>query len=287
MRHRRNVAHAFTLVFFSSLAFACIGIITKILTRDLPSNEIVFFRSVFNLTVVAAVLRYQKRSMFPEGREVLVLRGLAGFAGFVCYVYSVANLPVSIAALLTWMAPLFVMTFGRVFLNEAIRTKHVVAFGGAMVGLSFLVGPKSGAFSTEIALAPVLVGILGAVATAVAHVAVRAATKDFDALMIVFYYSLPATFLSFPMALTQGWVHPQAQHWPALIAIGLLGTFAQILITRAYSFLEAGPVSLMNLMSALMAVLLGAVFLDESLMWLQWVGVVVLGASVVSVLRKS
>lgn len=287
MRHRRDLNQAFVLVFFSSLAFALIGVITKVLTRELPSNEIVFFRSLFNLVTIGGFLIFRGVDLFPKGRSVLVVRGLAGFVGFVCYVFSVAHLPVSLAALLTWLAPLFVMTFGRLFLNEAIRIKHVVAFGGAMLGLALLVGNRQDAWIESVPWAPLMVGIAGAVATAVAHVAVRAATKDFDALMIVFYFSLPATVLSLPLALAQGWVTPAPQHAVGLVAIGALGTVAQVLITRAYSFLEAGPVSIMSLMSALMAVLLSTVLLGESLAWGQWLGVVVLGAAVISVLRKS
>jgi drug/metabolite transporter (DMT)-like permease len=153
---RRDERHGlgYLMVAVAATLFAVNGTVSKVvLGSGLSSLELTQIRStgaaagllVFLLLFARARLRVGRRELL-----FLVLFGVTGVA-FVQWLYFVAieHLPVGIALLIQFLAPLFVALFARFVYHERIRRRIWVALVLCIIGLAVVVEVWSGlAFST-------------------------------------------------------------------------------------------------------------------------------------------
>jgi len=254
------------------------AVFVKQLTGLIPHFELVFFRAFINLIPVLAIVLYRREKLFPPGTGILTIRGLAGFGGLCCVFYAMAHLPLSIAVMLLWCSPIFVILFSWLFLREKLHPWQLVAVAIAFVGLILLLRPDwSGARSLPIGAT--IIGLFGAVFSGLAYVAVRAATARVGVNLIVLYFVAISTILSAPLAVRNFYL-PNPREAIRLLIIGVLATASQFTMTQAYRYAPAGQVSTMGLMNAAFSALFGWVLFDERLAGLQWLGMGLLSAGV-------
>ena len=127
----------------ASLLFAVNGTVSKLaLQSGLSTTRLVELRSLGAAVVlVAAVLLTARRSggiRLPRGRELaaLALLGVVGMA-MVQWLYFVAisRLPVGLALLIEYTAPLLVALFARFVLREQVRSRVWWALAACLSGL--------------------------------------------------------------------------------------------------------------------------------------------------------
>ena len=144
----------YLMVAVAAALFAVNGTVSKVvLGSGLSSLELTQIRStgaaagllVFLLLFARARLRVGRREL-----AFLVLFGVTGVA-FVQWLYFVAieHLPVGIALLIQFLAPLFVALFARFVYHERIRRRIWVALALCIIGLAVIIEVWAGvAFST-------------------------------------------------------------------------------------------------------------------------------------------
>lgn len=267
------------------------SVFVKDLSLTLPQFELVFFRTVITTLVFLPVLVSTKQTFFPKGKRLLIFRGLAGFGGVSCLFYGNAHLPLAVVALLNWCSLLFVILISYFFLNEKLRPTSLLWALVAAFGLALLVSPESFQRSTSILHAPlplfaVGISLLGALFSSLAVTAVRAATARFGASLIIFYFSIISAIVAAPLAAAQ-WIWPHGTEWMELLAMGLLGSAAQFAMTQGYRHAPAGLVSTMGLMTAVFSSVLGWSIFGERLAWIQWIGMLTVGAGVAAATLSS
>lgn len=188
------------------------------------------------------------------------------------------------AMMLGWCSPLFVMLFSRLFLGERLAQIALVAVGLAFVGLFLLLNPQlfERASSVQtIPLTAVLIGISGAAMSGAAYVAVRAATVQVGANLIVVYFMVVSTLISAPLAAID--FKPLTGTAPvAVLIIGLAAAFGQVTMTHGYRYAPASQVSTMSLLNAAFSAFFGWWLFNERLSSVQWLGMVILGMGVAS-----
>jgi drug/metabolite transporter (DMT)-like permease len=91
------------------------------------------------------------------------------------------------------------------------------------------------------------------------------------AMTITFYFSLTSVVAAVPAALW-GWVTPDAREWGILLAIALLGTGAQFLMSAAFRYAEASIVVPIEYTGIALAALLGYLCFGELPGLSIWVG---------------
>ena len=112
--------------------------------------------------------------------------------------------------------------------------------------------PGTGLFRPE-----VLVGILSGTCAAAAMVCVRQLGRRREpATRVVFYFAVLASLVS-ALPLAWAWQTPASATWPALLAIGVLASAGQYLLTRGYACAPAGQVGPFTYFSVLFSTLLG------------------------------
>ena len=271
----------------SSLGFAVMTALVKQLSLRLSQFWLVELRTAMTALIFLVVLLVKKQEIWPSrGKGLLAFRGLAGFGGIACLFYGSAHLPLAVATLLNWCSLVFVLFFSAAFLREALPFRAVLWTAVSVAGLILLVKPgiSSGPALPVVALS---VGLLGALFSAMAMTAVRAATARFSAELIIFHFSALAALISLPLALQQEavsavtqWILASRAHALSVLALGVSGSLAQYAMTRGYAAASAGLGSTLSLLTSAFSAVIGWWFFDELLSPAQWMGVSLLALGV-------
>ena len=182
-----------------------------------------------------------------------------GFAGL-------GLLPLPEVTAIGYAAPLLVVVFAAMFLNEEVRAFRLFAVALGMVGVMVVLAPRltllSGPTVESAAALGAMLVLMGAVCAALAQIYVRKLVQTEQTSAIVFFFSLTATGLSL-LTLPFGWVIPLPFEAAMLVVAGLLGGLGQIFLTSAYRFADASVVAPFDYASMLFAILIGYFVFDE------------------------
>ncbi|WP_245986888.1 DMT family transporter [Azospirillum thermophilum] len=267
----------------SVLLFSLMNVLVKLLTETFPVVEVAFFRSLFALIPVGAMIAAQGgwvanlRTARPFAH---LWRGMIGIASMSAMFWSFHLLPLGDAVALTFAAPLFLTALSVPLLGERVGIHRWSAVLVGFLGVLIMVRP-----SGDVLQFGSLVALAAAAGQAAAMITVRQLSRTEPANTIVFYFTT-ATTVMLGLALPFAWSTPTAHEWLLLLATGLLGGGGQLLVTRAYSLAPAAVVAPLNYLSLLWAVLFG---------WLLWgdvpasnmaAGAVVVAASGLYILHR-
>ncbi|WP_197972110.1 DMT family transporter [Nitrosophilus labii] len=256
---------------FASLLFAGMGVFAKLLSQNLPSLEVVFFRNLFGVILISATL-FAKPMRHKGGRPWLLLfRGLMGFLALLCFFYDIAHIPLGEAMTYSKTSPIFTALFAFLFLKEALGKRGWFALFIGFVGIVFITDP----FHTPFDKYDIL-GILSGVGAALAYTSVKELKKYYDTRAIVLSFMVVGSVgplilmgvsrfvkveeLDFMLA---EFVMPEGEMWVYIFFMGLLATLAQVYMTKAYGASKAGVVGTISYSNILFSIALGIVFLND------------------------
>lgn len=220
-------------------------------------ETIVFFRNFICFTVVL-ILVFSKKDFLKTKRFGLHLfRALCGLLAVYSYYYAIKHLPLVNAIVLANTSSLFIPLVVFVWLSTKIPMRRVVAVIIGFIGVILILKPDVGRF-TEIAS---LVGLFGGLCIATAMVGVRQLTKTDPTEVIIFYFFLIATIVSFfPMAFN--WQSVPLQKWVYILGTGIFGTCFQFFLTRAYKYAPATKASCLMYLSVVFGGIYGFFIFD-------------------------
>lgn len=229
-----------TLKLASTLLFAVMASLVKIVSRDYPVTQVVFFRSLFALLPILVIaLRSQEglavlRTQRPLGHA---LRALAGtFAMFTNFA-ALSLLPLAEATALAFAAPLFAVVLAVGLLRERVGifrwSAVVVGFCGVLL-ISQPIALITGAPGVVSPQGFVL-GLLAALFIALSLIVVRRLAQVEHPSTIVFYFALTTMTVS-ALILPFTAVRPTPLGLALLVLTGVVGGTAQLLYTASYRF---------------------------------------------------
>lgn len=221
----------------SAFLFAAMGETVKVASAHLSNATVVFFRNAFGLVALLPWLpSLGARGLRTAAWREHLVRGLAGLAAMYCYFYAIAQIGLAEAILLNYSLPLFMPLIARAWLGEAVPPRLWPALGLGFLGILLILRPGVGVFRPA-----ALAALLAAVLAALAQVGVRRLTRTEPTTRIVFYFSLISAVVS-GVPLVKLWTPPPPGLWLVLVALGVLATLAQLLLTRAYAQAPAAQV---------------------------------------------
>ena len=179
------------LILGSSVLFASMGALIKLVAPDLGNVMVVFFRNAFGLVALLPwIWRARGRGLRRRHLHLHLIRDGAGFAAMVCFFYAIPRLDLASAMLLNYSAPLFIPFIACIWLKEPLVPKILGAVLTGFAGLLLILKPHLG-----LSL-PALLGLLSGVLAAVAMVGIRRMAGVEPAFRTVFYFSLFSTLAS-------------------------------------------------------------------------------------------
>ncbi|WP_339741627.1 EamA family transporter [uncultured Maricaulis sp.] len=269
-----------TDILLTALAPATWGSSYLVTTELLPAGYPVTVAALRALPAGLLLLALT-RSLPPRawlGRVFLL--GSFNFALFWVLLFVAAyRLPGGVAATLGTLQAMMVIVMARGWLGTPVRAGAVLAAAGGILGVALLlIGPDA-------ALDPVGVaaGLGGAASMAAGTVLSRKWQPQVSALRFTAWQLTAGGLVLLPLALILEPPLPTLTlpNIAGLAWLGLIGAAATYAIWfRGIARLDPAAVSMLGMMSPVMAVILGWVVLGQSLSWLQLIGAVIVLGSV-------
>jgi drug/metabolite transporter (DMT)-like permease len=249
------------------LAIAGMGCITfndammKLVIADIPVAQAIFVRGCFAMLPIALLVSRTGgwRSLVVRNHRPQAWCAVLLALPLFVFVYSLSQLPLSLATIIFFTNPLFVLLLAPRFLGEQLTRTRVIAVVVGFAGALMVMQPTASAFNW-ITLGPVLVALL----TAVRELVLRRVVVEESSGSILFYSSLAVTLCAlatWPL----GWV-PLTGTQIGLLATASVGfCFGLFLMTEALRFAEASFLSPYKYSAVVWALLLGYLLWGEQL----------------------
>ncbi|HWP26663.1 MAG TPA: DMT family transporter [Xanthobacteraceae bacterium] len=289
-----SLAKAIGLKIASALLFALMQALVRWLGDAVPLGQVVFFRAAFAILPVIIIFAWRRELLAavmtnrPAGH---LLRGLISVVGMFLNFAALARLPLVDATAISFAAPLITVAFAAWFLGERVRIYRWSAVTVGFVGVLVMLWPHFDLNRLIIAgSATTAVGAICALGSAFTNagavIQTRILTKTETTSSIVFYFSLICAVGGLA-TLPLGWIVPSAAQLAALIALGVLGGLAHILLTESYRYASASVVAPFDYTTMLWAFLLGyAIFGEVPTLYVLVGAVIVTGAGLFVLWRE-
>lgn len=269
-----------------SLFFSVMSVFAKLAGERLPTMELVLARVVVTLAMSWWALKSLGIDPWGNNKRMLIWRGLAGFGGLSCYFYAITHLPLADATVIQFCNPMIAALIAVFALHEPLRLIDLAATALSMVGV-VLVAQPTFLFTVGAPLDPlaVVIGVFGAIFSAIAYVIIRRLGATEHHLVVVFYFPLITGPASLPILAVEGLVMPHGWEWLLLLGIGVTAQLGQIEITKGYKLETAGRASSVTYLQIVLAYTWGVLIFSEYPNALSVVGAVLVVLGVLSFAR--
>jgi drug/metabolite transporter (DMT)-like permease len=241
------------------VSFSAMAIAGRQLSAELTTFQILFFRSLGGLAVLAAVLQ---RTGWAQIRTHVfgthLLRNLAHFGGQYAWFYGIALIPLTEVFAIEFTVPIWTAILAVLFLGERMNGLRTLAVALGFVGILVILQPGAGAIST-----PALVVLGGALCFAISHVFMKRLAGSQAPLTIPFYM----TAIQLPIALLPAlpqWVWPSTVLWPWVGIVAVAAVSAHYCLARAFRLADATLVVPMDFLRLPLIAVIGLLFYGEA-----------------------
>lgn len=269
------------------------GIFVHYLTPfGFSSLQMTFFRSIVSCICMALYIFLYNKTLFKASLKELLLfagGGLSFFFTASCYYYSMQSTSISTAVILMYTAPIFVMIYSVLFLNEKLTLIKTIAVFIMLIGCGLVSGVIG---SLKFDLLGVIVGLLSGIAYSAYNILTKIQMKNNCS-------PLTATFFCFFFATLAGGLSCGVDEIPHLISIapqitislvislGLLTCITPyFLYTLALKKIPAGTASSLSVIEPMSATIFSVALFNETLGVASLTGSILIFAAVI-VLSKS
>ncbi len=237
----------------ASLFFALMDACVKVLAGSLPSTEVAFVRTLVTLTLLTPYMLWARLPLLGRRKDLLLLRGLAGFGSLVLGFYAIAHIPLADVSILWKTSVVFTALFSALFFNERLSVRYWAMIALAFLGSALIIKPSFNCLNLPglgVLAAGCLVGVVA--------VTIRRLHQTESSLTIVYCFSLYGT-LGGLLAFGYNFIVPSVHQATILFAVGVSGTIGQIFFTRSFRYAspsEVQPYSFSEILFALFLAML-------------------------------
>ena len=226
------------LMVLATLLFATMGVCVKLASELYAASEIVMYRGLVGMAMMALLTRQQGLSLKTTVPGMHLWRSISGVAALSLWFYAISQLPLATAMTLNYMSSVWMALFllgGAVLLGaQRLDWRLVASVLLGFVGVALILRPTLDQRQLWHGLAGLISGMLSAMAYLQVTALGRAGEPE---LRVVFYFSMGGAVAGAGItAIAEGGLHDHTLKGAALLlAVGLLATTAQVLMTRAYA----------------------------------------------------
>ncbi len=245
------------VVSVSSLVFAVMALIAKQAAFRLPAAEVAFVRFLFGMSAVGAV--GLRRGLRVNNLKGLAARGILGGTAVYLYFLCIQHLPVGLATLLNYTAPVFTALWAALFLSEPLDAMSVASLAMATLGVALV---SSAGLASPAQAHWIWVGALSAVVSGAAVAVIREVRKTDGAWEVFGSFCICGAGITGVPAI-RGWVPPTAREWWLLAAVGATSVVAQMGLTWSLRYVRAATAGLAQQLTPVGALVLGALLYGD------------------------
>jgi drug/metabolite transporter (DMT)-like permease len=219
-------------------------------------------------------------------------RGTISMCGMFLNFAALARLPLVDATAISFAAPLITVAFAAWFLGERVRIYRWSAVAVGFAGIIVMLWPylnlaqyAAGGSATVAATVGVACGLTAALTNAGSVIQTRRLTDTETTSSIVFFFSLFCAIAGLA-TLPFGWIWPSGMQLTVLIAAGLIGGLAHIVLTSSYRYAPASLVAPLDYTTMIWAFVFGYALFGEVPTIYVFVGGAIVAASGIFVIWR-
>lgn len=268
------------LMIGASFLFATMGVCVKLASAYYAAGEIVFYRALIGALMMLALVRWRGGSLRTAVPGLHLRRSASGVLALCLWFFAIGGLPLATAMTLNYMSSIWMAVFliatavvlGRPRTDRLLVGAVVMGFAG----VALVLRPTIAADQWLFGVAGLASGMLSALAYLQVAALGRAGEPEFR---IVFYFSLGGLAAG---AATLLWTGAQPHTWRGgllLVAVGVLATTAQMLMTRAYAIGRTLSNASLQYLGIGFSCVYGVLLFDDTLTALTLAGIVLIVAA--------
>lgn len=270
------------LMVLATLLFATMGVCVKLASAYYGAGEIVMYRGLVGSLFLFALTRVKGLSLRTPVPAMHFWRSLSGVIALSLWFFAISQLPLATAMTLNYMSSVWMALFligGAVLMGAAkVDPRLVVTVLLGFLGVGLVLQPAMAEQQVWHGLAGLASGMLSAMAYLQVTSLGRAGEPEYR---IVFYFSAGGVVAGALTALvSQGGWH--AHTWTGaalLLAVGVLATGAQLMMTRAYGTGKPLVNASLQYLGIVFSALYGVLLFGDLLGWASWLGIALIVAA--------
>ena len=253
----QSIPRAILFLSIAALLFASTGAVIRVLSADVVTEVVVFYRNAIGLLLFVPIVLKHKMAFFKTQKiGSHLFRSLVGMSAMYAFFYAIAHYSLAEAMLFVYASPIFVPLVAHFILKEVATLRHYAVAGLGLLGIAVV-------FDVSVpSKEMVFIGMFCTAMSAMAFVVVRKLSFTEPAERVVFYFTFFGTCISIvPLLLVDQ--HLTLFHYGLLLLVGLLTTTAQWFLTKGYALAPAGRVTPASYLTVVFAGVYGWFFWDE------------------------
>ena len=256
-------------MFLATLFFAAIQAFVKYLD-GYSVYQILFFRSIITALFCIGYLKSKGISLIGNNQTLLFLRSLFGCISMVFFFITVQQIPLGASVSLKYLSPIFTAIFAIIILKERVLPVQWLFFLAAFGGVVLLKG-----FDLRIDTWSLIIGIAGAAFAGLVYTIIRKIGNSEHPMVIVNYFMTFSAIITGALMIPF-WKNPTPIAWLLLFAIGSLGYFAQVFMTKALQSEAASRTIQVKYVELVFSLVIGFLWFGETYNLLSFLGIILI-----------
>lgn len=242
--------------------------VAKLLGASLPLAQVVMIRFALQAIVLVPLIWITGRVWRTNARvfRLTLLRTILHIIGIGAMFTALRFLPLADAVAIAFVMPFFMLILGKYVLNEEVGSRRLMACIVGFCGTLLVIQPS---FTTV--GWPALLPVFVALNFSFFMLVTRQIAKETDPISLQAVSGVMAVILMLPALFigeVMDWpflksVTPTLTQWQLLLAIGIVGTFAHLLMTWSLRFAPSATLAPMQYLEIPFATLLGFLIFDD------------------------
>ena len=270
------------LIVVASLLFATMSVCVKLASAHYGSGEIVMYRGLVGALMIFAMSRWRGDTLRTAVPAKHFVRSLTGVTALCLWFYAIGSLPLATAMTLNYTSSLWIALFlvgsASVFGTKPVDGRLVFAALLGFIGVVLVLRPTI----EQNQLWHGLMGLLSGMVSATGYLQVAALGRAGETeSRIVFYFSIGGVLGGAALSTLTAW---HAHSWSGiglLLAVGVLATVAQLMLTRAYARGRTLVNASLQYLGIGFSFLYGVFLFEDRITWLASLGILlIVGAGV-------
>lgn len=265
----------------------------KMIGESVPLGQLLLFRFGIQALVLIPVVWATAR-MWRMSRRIFALttlRTLLHMTGIGAMFTALQYLPLADAVAIAFVMPFLMLLLGKFVLNEEVGSRRIIACIIGFTGTLLVIQPSFATVGW-----PALWPLAVAVTFACFMLVTRQVAPVTDPISLQAVSGCMATLILLPLVLIGGsvdiailsMINPSGVELSLLLSIGLLGTFAHLLMTWSLKFAPAATLAPMQYLEIPIATVIGYIVFRDLPNTMASVGIcITIAAGVYIILRES
>ena len=272
-------------VVLATVFWGCISLYSRTMNQNgFTAVQTVAVRAVITSVLLGVLMLIKDRSLFRIRLRDLWMflgSGICSFLFFnVCYMSSIAENSVSVACVLMYTSPFWILLLSVPLFKERITWQSIVSLTLALGGCVMLCA----AGEVKLTQIGLVFGLLSGVGYALYSIFGKLASRRYSTLTITFYTFLFAAVAILPFCdlPALGTLLQQSTNVALSLGIAVTNTIIPyMLYTYGLSKVTAGKASILSISEPVVATLVGTIFFNELLGWQGYLGILLTFAGLI------